>query len=119
MCRLYHVHIEHVCRSSHVHIEHVYRSYHVHIEHVCRSYHVHIEHVYRSYHVHLEHVCVRPRLYHVYHIRSMYASGYIRSLLPYSVLLISDLREEDSPDKAHEYIEMAIGKSEPIVKVRP
>ena len=28
-----------------------------------------------------------------------------------------ELREEDSPDKANEYIEMAIGKSEPIVKV--
>ena len=29
----------------------------------------------------------------------------------------AELREEDSPDKANEHIEMAIGKSEPIVKV--
>ena len=29
----------------------------------------------------------------------------------------AELREEDSPDKANDYIEMAIGRTEPIVKV--
>lgn len=33
------------------------------------------------------------------------------------VASIAELREEDSPDKANEYIETAMGKSEPIVKV--
>ena len=32
-------------------------------------------------------------------------------------LLFLELREEDSPDKANEYIEKCIGTSEPIVKV--
>ncbi len=31
---------------------------------------------------------------------------------------LTELREEDSPDKANEYIEKCIGTTEPLVKVR-